>query len=217
MKKRLHDKKAGIAILTSLIVLSLVEVIFRLACMRESLVTTSNAGEPLASAIFAIVIIFLTFKGKDRACFICYGAWLACFVLDQAFGFPGMIAQIVANATHIGVASIIIRVIIMCCIIAIGALVAEYINDGTIYNRAFNVLCIIVLALLFLDTVHNACIMSGLGTVSSMPEGIDFPTFQKRQLLLIFNNLHYMVLVFLFTFFAYDSAKAQLKKTDLAK
>ena len=217
MKKRLHDKKAGLALLAVLVIISLIEVVFRLACMRESLITTSNAGEPLASAVFAIVIMFLTFKGKDRACFICYGAWLACFVLDQVFGFPGMIAQIVANATHIGVASIIIRVIIMGCIIAIGALVAEYLNDGTIYNRAFNILCIIALVLLFLDTVHNVCIMSGLGTVSSMPEGIDFPTFQKRQLLLVFNNLHYIVLVFLFTFFAYDSAKAQLKKANLSK
>ena len=49
------------------------------------------------------------------------------------------------------------------------------------------------------------------------PEGVEVSAFRKDMMLLIFNNLHYILLVFLFTFFAYDSAKAQLKKTDLAK
>ena len=217
MKTKLQGKKAGLLILAILVIISVVEVIFRLACVRQSLITTSNAGEPLASAVFAIVIMFLTLKGKERACFICYGAWLACFVLDQVFGFPGMIAQIVANATHIGVASIIIRAIIMVCIIAIGALIAEYLNDGTIYNRAFNILCIVTISLLFLDIVHNMCIISGLGTVSAMPAGVELSTFKKNLMLLVFNNLQYIVLTILFTFFAYNSAKAQLKKTNLSK
>ena len=125
MKKRLHDKKAGLALLSVLVVISIIEVVFRLGCMRESLVTTSNAGEPLASAIFAVIIMIMSLKGKDRAAYICYGAWLACFVLDQMFGLPGMIAQIVANISSIGVTSIIVRTIIMLCIIAIGALIVE--------------------------------------------------------------------------------------------
>ena len=41
--------------------------------------------------------------------------------------------------------------------------------------------------------------------------------FKKNMMLLVLNNLHYIVLVFLFTFFAYDSAKAQLKKTTLTQ
>ena len=32
-----------------------------------------------------------------------------------------------------------------------------------------------------------------------------------------FNSLYRLTMVFLFTFFAYDSAKAQLKKADLTK
>ena len=35
--------------------------------------------------------------------------------------------------------------------------------------------------------------------------------------LLILNNLHRIVMIFMFTCFAYDSAKHQLKKTDLSK
>ena len=41
MKKRLHDKKAGIAILISLIIISLAEIIFRAAAMAaESIYLT---------------------------------------------------------------------------------------------------------------------------------------------------------------------------------
>jgi hypothetical protein len=36
-------------------------------------------------------------------------------------------------------------------------------------------------------------------------------------MLLIFNNLYRIVMVLIFTFFAYDSAKAQLAKVDLTK
>ena len=35
--------------------------------------------------------------------------------------------------------------------------------------------------------------------------------------LIVFNCLYRVTMIFLFTFFAYDSAKAQLKKTDLTK
>ena len=46
MKKRLHDQKAGIAILTALFIISLLEVVFRVGCLRQSLLTTTNAGQP---------------------------------------------------------------------------------------------------------------------------------------------------------------------------
>jgi hypothetical protein len=37
------------------------------------------------------------------------------------------------------------------------------------------------------------------------------------NLLSTFNSLYRLVMVFMFAFFAYDSAKAQLKKTNLTK
>ena len=49
MKNRLHDKKAGIAILVALIIISLAEIIFRAAAIGlEAVLTTANFGEQLA-------------------------------------------------------------------------------------------------------------------------------------------------------------------------
>ena len=89
MKKRLHDKKAGIAILAALIIISLAEVIFRAVAMGEAVLTTANLGEQLAVIALAVTILILTAKGKDRACYILYGAWIGYFVLDQLFELPG--------------------------------------------------------------------------------------------------------------------------------
>ena len=45
MKKRLHDKKAGIVILAALIIISLADIIFRAVAVGEAVLTTSNLGE----------------------------------------------------------------------------------------------------------------------------------------------------------------------------
>ena len=89
MKKRLHDKKAGIAILAALIIISVAEMIFRAVALGEAILTTSNLGEQVAVIVLAATILILTAKGKDRACYICYGAWIGYFVLDHIFELPG--------------------------------------------------------------------------------------------------------------------------------
>ena len=213
MKKRLHDKKAGIALLTSLIIISVLEWIFRIACIGEDLVETPNAGEPLAIAIFSILLLIFTLTGKDRMSYICFGVWAGYFVLDQFFELPGMLANFGANASNLYIsASIVIRLVTMVCVVAIGALLLEYMNDGTICNRAFNALCIITILL------HIVVIgMSVYGMTFGMPNGMDIALFRKQNMLLIFNNVYRIVMVFLFTFFAYDSAKMQLKKANLSK
>ena len=217
MKKRLHDKKAGIALLTTLIIISVLEWIFRIACIREDLVTTPNAGEPLAIAIFAILLMIFTLKGKDRMSYVCFGVWAGYFVLDQFFELPGMLANFAANVSDpVITASIVIRLVTMVCIVAIGALLLEYMNDGTICNRAFNALCIITILLHVVVigmSVHGMII----GMVAEAPAGMDIALLRKQGMLLIFNNVYRIVMVFLFTFFAYDSAKHQLKKTNLTK
>ena len=48
MKKRLHDKKAGIAVLAALIIISLVEIIFRAVVIGEAVFTTPDFAKPLA-------------------------------------------------------------------------------------------------------------------------------------------------------------------------
>ena len=204
MKKRLHDKKAGIAILISLIVISLAEIIFRAVAMEEAVLTTANLGEQLAVIALAVTILILTAKGKDRACFICYSAWIAYFVLDQFFEIPGMLFDFVNRfgMSGIGTIGVVARILSMFLIVAIGVLLVEYLNDGTICNKAFNVLCVATFVLF--------AVSIGTSIYSAV-------TVETRLLLDVFNNLYRITMVFLCTFFAYDSAKAQLKKTDLSK
>jgi hypothetical protein len=213
MKKRLHDKKAGIALLTTLIVISVLEWIFRIACIGEDLVATPNAGEPIAIAIFSILIMIFTLTGKDRMSHVCFAVWVGYFILDQFFELPGMLANFAANVSNpVITVSIVIRLVTMLCIVAIGALLLEYMNDGTICNRAFNVLCVVTILLFTVDILLSA---SGLIFIPS--EGSEIILLKKQNMLLIFNNIYRITMVFLFTFFAYDSAKHQLKKTNLTK
>jgi hypothetical protein len=213
MKKRLHDKKAGVAILLALIVISLAEIIFRAVALGTDMLTTSNLGEQVAVVALAITILILTAKGKDRACYICYGAWAGYFVLDQFFELPGMVATLMSNnSSPIVTFSIVIRLLTMVCIIAIGVLLVEYMTDGTIYNRAFNTLCLITILLLAVSLLW-AVYQLAFASI----EGAQNIVIKKQNVLVIFNNVYRLIMIFLFTFFAYDSAKAQLKKTNLTK
>ena len=208
MKKRLHDKKAGIAILVALIIISVAEIIFRAVAMGlEAVITTANFGEQLAVIALAAIILVLTAKGKDRACFICYGAWIAYFVLDQVFELPGAVTGFIQMAqpemgTPFLAIGAIVRVLGMVGIIAIGVLLVEYMSDGTIYNKAFNVLCIATVLLL------AATIAGSIYSAVALHSEFALETF---------NSLYRIAMVFMFTFFAYDSAKHQLKKVKLSK
>ena len=204
MKKRLHDKKAGIAILISLIVISLAEIIFRAVAMGLEASSTANFGEQLVVIALAVAILILTAKGKDKASYICYGVWIGYFVLDQLFELPSMIMTTLSlmerNAwvLNFGDVSIVANVVAMACIVAIGVLLLEYMNDGTIYNRAFNILCILTTVLLVVSIVPPITGVIGGATT--------------KLLLGMFDSAKRLTMVFLCTFFAYDSAKAQLKK-----
>ena len=216
MKKRLHDKKAGIAILISLIIISLAEVIFRSVTMWQEF-NTPNFGEQLVTIALAVTILVLTAKGKDRACYILYGAWIGYFVLDQIFELPGSVIELV-NFISSGVPSLggIIRVAISIFIIALGVLLVEYMSDGTIFNKLFNALSLIAVLLLLvsfgLSISALASDMSGFA-----PDMFTAEELKINVALDAFNNAYRFVMIFLFTFFAYDSAKLQLKKTDLSK
>ena len=149
-------------------------------------------------------------KGKDRTCYICYGAWLAYFVLNQVFELPGLISTLISiiNSNDwvftIGNLAFLCRILSMFAIIAIGVLVVEYMTDGTICNRAFNGLCIATVVLILANIVISICVaIAGLYPMDIVVQAI--------------NNLSRLTMVFLFAFFAYDSAKAQLKKTDFSK
>ena len=214
MKNRFHGKKAGIVILVSLIIVSVAEVIYRAVIANGIAFTTSNFGEQLTVIIFALMILIFTAKGKDRVCYILYGAWIAYFVMDQAFELPGMVGDLVMNISAPGVAnSIVLRLISMICIIALSALLVEYMNDGSIYNRAFNILSVITV---LLHVVTIGISINGL-ILPKTTINIDVNLQSCYNMLIIFNNLYRIIMVFLFVFFAYDSAKKQLNKVDLSK
>ena len=207
MKKRLHDKKAGVAILISLIIISLVEVILRSVILKEAMFNLANAGEPIITAAISLLLLTFALKGKDRVFYILCGIWLGFFVLNQLYGLPGMIADTIerfgAGSLNTAMCNLI-HALSMICIVVIGALLVEYMNDGSIYNKAFNILCAITVVLLLLLALHNVV--------------YDVVLLGRNEVILAaLHNVSRITMVFLFTFFAYDSAKAQLKKTNLAK
>ena len=217
MKNRLHDKKAGIAILVSLILISVAEVIYRAVIANEIAFTTSNFGEQLTVIIFALMILIFSATGKDRVCYILYGAWIAYFVMDQAFELPGMIGDLCINFSDPIISIVIvIRMVSMLCIIALSALLVEYMNDGSIYNRAFNTICVITV-LLHVVTIGISINGLILLNTTKVPSEVDVNLLNRHNMLVIFNNLYRILMVFLFTFFAYDSAKKQLSKVNFDK
>ena len=211
LKNRPQGKKMGIILLILLIVISLAETIFRSVIIGEASLTTSNLGEQMAVIALAVTILILTAKGNERACYICYGAWLGYFVLDQMFELPGVIISgisLLANPTpEVSISLIcfgwVFRTLSMIGIIAIGGLLVEYMCDGTIYNRAFNTLTIVTILLILGNTA--------IPTVSTIIW--DYSVF----FLDVFNCLYRLIMILLFVFFAYDSAKKQLSKVNFEK
>ena len=205
MKKRLHDKKAGIVFLAVLIIISLADFIFRAAVLGNAVYTARNLGEQLVVLVLAVTILILTAKGKDRVSYICYGAWIGYFVLEQLFELPSMITTLVQAVTSngYGASAILFTIIASLGFIAIGVLLVEYMGDGTINNRAFNIVCAVTVLSLLASLIINI-----IGVTAGDPVSL---------MLVIFYNLYRLAMVFMSAFFAYDSAKAQLKKTNLTK
>ena len=208
MKKRLHDKKAGIALLAAIIVIALAEIAFRIVFIHESIrdIASHNLGEQVVAVILASTILFFSAKGKDRICYLCYTAWIGYFVLDQLFQLPRVIFDVVPFTSNGLSTSILVPVfylISLVCIVALGVLLVEYMNDGSICNRAFNVFSVVGILTILASIIVNIVVV-----INSK----DIPV-----LLSSFHNLYRLVMIFMFTFFAYDSAKAQLKKANLAK
>ena len=208
MKKRLHDKKAGIALLATIIVIALAEIVFRIVFAHESLrdIVSHNLGEQLVAVILASTILLFTAKGKDRICYLCYTAWIGYFVLDQLFQLPRVIFDVVPFTSNGLSTSILVPVfylVSLICIVALGILLVEYMNDGSICNRAFNIFSVVAILSILASIVVNIVVVINSKDI--------------LVLLSSFHNLYRLAMVFMFTFFAYDGAKAQLKKTNLTK
>ena len=215
MKNRLHDKKASTITVFALLIVSLIETVVR-ALQPNYAFSVTDLGEPFAIAIFAVIILIYTFMKKDRICYICYIAFISWFLLEEFLSLPGTIktlADTIINAEAIAavangsatmpIVSIVIHLLTSISIVAIGVLVLEYLTDGSIYKNAFNVFCIIAILLLLSAIVINIIGFSVAGTVEIG--------------LLILNNFHRIIMIFMFTCFAYDIAKKQLGKVNFDK
>ena len=64
MTNRLYEKRAGIAILVALIVISVAEVIFRFVAVKDFALKTPNLGEQITVIILAVSALVLLLKGK---------------------------------------------------------------------------------------------------------------------------------------------------------
>ena len=82
MKRKRFGKEAGVAILIALIIITLAEVLFRTVIGTEPF-TTGNYGEQFVTIVFAVIILIMSAKGKDRICYILYSAWIAYFVFEK--------------------------------------------------------------------------------------------------------------------------------------
>ena len=207
MKKRLHDKKAGIAILAALFIISLVDVVLRAITFGNMIATSANHGEVLMTAVLSLLLIVFALNGKDRIFHILCGVLLGFFVLEQFMGLPYIVSSLFTVwdlfASIVPVIALVSRLLGMICIIVIGALLLEYMNDGTICNKAFNGFSIAAVLMLAISTI--------IDIYSSIITG------DAHIVISALDTISSITMVFFCTFFAYDSAKAQLKKTDLTK
>jgi hypothetical protein len=214
MKKRLCDLQAGLVITVALFLITVAETVVR-AMQPDYLYAMTNKGETFAIAVFAAVILYFTFTKKERLSYICYGVLIGWFVLEEALSLPGALSSLSATISDFEVfamvsngagASVvahgILSILITIGIVAMGVLIAEYLHDGTIYNRTFNVFCLVTVLLLLISLLVGLHALLIGRTV--------------ELLLIVLNNLYRITMVFLFVFFAYDSAKMQLKKTKLS-
>ena len=207
MKNGIHDKKARTPILITLILVSLAEVIYRAIAVGAAALGTANSGEQVTILVFAAIILFFTAKGNEKISYVSCGALIAYFVMDQLIGLPGMIGKLLANISNpIVAASVAIRILTMIGVVVLAALLAEYVNDGSIYNRTFVATYWITVLL------HAAAICLSVGCIISGTA----PALQQDTTLVIFNDLYRIVMVVLFVSFAYESANLQLKREKAA-
>ena len=218
MIKKLQGQKARIAILITLIVTSLAEVLFRAIVMKEASLGVANAGEQVAIVVLAAIVLLFMAKKNDKLAYVSCGALVAYFVMDQLIELPGMIGNLAVNISEPAIIiSIAIRLLTMVGIVVLAALLAEYVNDGSIYSRAFNVVFWLTILLPVASVAFSVVGLVLTSNLAEVPNAAELALLQKQNVLIIFNEIYRIIMVVLFTSFAYDSAKRQLNRENLTK
>jgi hypothetical protein len=217
MKERLNNKKGEVITLVALILICLVEVIFRAITLGEAALGISNAGEQITTIIFAALILAFIARGNEKISYVCCGALVAYFVMDQLFEFPGTIGELIVGLSNpLGAVSIAIRLLAMVGVVAMCVVLVEYVNDGSIYKRAYNVTTLVTLILHVIGIVLAIIAIVSLNT-ASLPNGTDSTLYQNHLIIVILNNVSRIVMVVLLGIFAYESANRQLKREKNAQ
>lgn len=205
MREYYSNKNVLTGIVATLISLSITTIVMRFLILKEDALNAIDYGEPFVTLIISFLLLLLVSKGKDRLFYIVCGGWLAYFVLNIIFSMPFMIMNVIDSFTAgLGVTytvAVVFRLISMICIIVIGALMVEYLNDGTIHNKAFMVSCAVAMSLLLIYVILSIIDLIRSGS----PEYVFATLF----------GTSWMTSVLLFVYFAYDTAKTQLSKTQL--
>jgi hypothetical protein len=217
MEKRLHGKKLEVITLIALILICLAEVIFRAVALGEAALGISNAGEQITTIIFAAIILIFTAKKNDRISYVCCGALVAYFVMDQLFELPGTIGDLLVDVSNtLGALSIAVRLLAMIGIVAMCVVLVEFVNDGSIYKRAYNVITFITLLLHVVGIVLAVIALVSLNG-ATVADGTNITLYQNHLSLVIFNNVNRIAMVILLAIFAYDSATRQLKRGSITQ
>lgn len=214
MENRLQVKWAGMVFLAVLFVISLTEVILNATLFQDVEFSTylvrSSFSASLATLILAPTLLLIAYLGRDRLLYIVCGGWMAFFVFEQALGLPGEVMSFInlmGNLELTGVnlalkiVSMFIQIATMVCIFVIGCLLVEYLEDGTIYNTSFNILCFfaIMLQLISLFIAITELLSGG----------------SNEFILVMTYNLSRISMIFLLAFYAHNIAKEQLAKVQL--
>lgn len=207
MKEYFTNTYALTVILFTLLGLSIFEVFIRLTVFHDTVKLVSNYGEPFVSVVFAILLIFFLLTNKRRIFFILCGGWLAYFSLNQLFVLPSVITDLFTlfgqTSYLVPTTSIIIlHIVSIVTIIILGGILVEYMNDGTIYDRAFNIVSLITIMII----VAQAVISMFMIVTHSYYVGIS----ENFLILSFLNCINRVVMVFLFAYFAYGTLKAEL-------
>lgn len=208
MQKRLTGKKASIVILAALVILSIAEVVSRIAFLEVEILNLPSFGGSFITTLLSVLLIIFALKGKDRLFYVLCGAFLAYFVLNQVFVLPSVIVDLIGQfpaepGRLFPIFIPLFHALSIIGIVAIGTLLVGYLNNGAIRNRAFNVLCIITLFMIAGVIVISVFALAAKQTPIAIISAL--------------TGLSNLTMIFLLTFFAYDSAKAQLAKAKLDK
>ena len=137
--------------------------------------------------------------------------------MDQLFELPGTVGELLVDVSNtLGALSIAVRLLAMIGIVAMCVVLVEYVNDGSIYKRAYNVITLITL---LLHVVGIVLAIIALVSLNGAPvsNSADISIYQNHLALVIFNNVNRIAMVVLLAIFAYDSANRQLKRDNATK